>query len=101
MRRCFCGRLLSSSCTTENATSSRICLEASLDPSRSRALACLPHLLARPLPSPLERDEGITGGCIGRGPHLDQVLHFESRRAQQAKPVAVRKVKLDARIAGP
>src|SRR5262245_13922411 len=70
-------------------------LERALPASR------LPDLLRRPLPGPGERDVAIARGRALRGPHLDEVLDLEATPPQQAEPVAVRQVKLDARMVWP
>jgi hypothetical protein len=65
------------------------------------ALPHLPHLFARPLPSPVERHERIARARLGGRTNLDQILDFESRATKQPDPVAVREMEFDARIARP
>src|SRR6267154_675513 len=64
-------------------------------------LADLPYLFGGPLPRPVQRDELVPRRrALGRA-DLDQVLDLEARHAEEAHPVAVSEMELDARIARP
>src|SRR5262249_18104889 len=67
---------------------------------RSRALACAPDLLARPLLRPVGRHVRVVlviGGVVGRI-ELAKVEKLEAVRVQDAKQLAGRRVDLDALV---
>src|SRR6266699_5469253 len=61
----------------------------------------LPDLLRWPLACPLQGDERIARRPRFRRLDFDQVLNLEPATPEQAEPVAVGQVELDARIAWP
>src|SRR2546428_5639444 len=61
----------------------------------------LPDLLRRPLARPLQGDERIARRPRFRCLDFDQVLNLEPAAPEQAEPVAVGQVELDAGIAWP
>src|SRR5690606_643789 len=65
--------------------------EAGATGGRSHRPARLPDVLGRPAPGPCPIDEVVRGLAVGGRPQLDQVLHDESARAEEADPLAVGK----------
>src|SRR5437867_9100906 len=61
----------------------------------------LPDLLRRPLARPLQGDVRITRRARFRCLDFDQVFNLEPTTPEQAEPVAVRQVELNARLAWP
>ena len=63
--------------------------------------ARFPYLFAWPLLGPLERHERVARRRADGRPYLEEILDAEATAPQQAHPIAVREVKLDARIVRP
>src|SRR5439155_913748 len=70
-------------------------------PPRSSDLASLPDLFGGPPPSPLSSRELVTSLRPPRGLDLDQVDDFEAAPTEQADPVSMRDMELDAVVVGP
>src|SRR5215510_567321 len=58
----------------------------------------LPYLLRRPLPRPLQSDEGVASRSCFRRLDFDQVLNLEPATPEQSEPVAVGQLELDTRF---